>query len=108
VQFFERDFGVWTVDTATGQTHEVHITLPSGADVESLPPNDTVKTDFAAYTTVQKMEAPDAVFSRRDLVIAGMAFPNSLYKEIKEFYDKVKAGDDQPALLKAAPHAQGN
>jgi hypothetical protein len=87
---------------------EVHITLPSGVEVESLPPNDSVKTDFAAYSTVQKMESTDTVFSRRDLAIAGMAFPNSAYKEIKDFYDKVKAGDDQPALLKAAPHAQGN
>ncbi len=86
---------------------EVHITLPSGVEVESLPPNDTVKTDFAAYSTVQKIEAPGIVFSRRDLVMGGMAFPNAVYKEVKDFYDKVKAGDDQPALLKAAPHAQG-
>jgi Domain of Unknown Function with PDB structure (DUF3857)/Transglutaminase-like superfamily len=87
---------------------EVHITLPSGVDVESLPPDDTVKTDFAIYTTQQKMETPVTVFSRRDLAVAGMAFPNSVYKEVKDFYDKVKAGDDQPALLKATPHAQGN
>jgi hypothetical protein len=87
---------------------EVHITLPSGVEVESLPPNDEVKTDFGVYSTVQKMEKPDTVFSRRDLVMAGMAFPNAVYKEVKDFYDKVKAGDDQPALLKAAAHAQGN
>jgi tricorn protease len=34
---FERDFGIWTVDTATGQSHEVAITLrgaPAAASIE--------------------------------------------------------------------------
>src|SRR6185436_6851302 len=34
---FERDFGIWTVDTATGQTHEVPIVLrgaPAAAGIE--------------------------------------------------------------------------
>jgi hypothetical protein len=31
-----------------------------------------------------------------------------MYKDIKDFYDKVKAGDDQQVILKAAAHAAGN
>jgi hypothetical protein len=31
-----------------------------------------------------------------------------MYAEVKSFYDKVKAGDDQQAILKAASHAEGN
>ena len=87
---------------------EVHITLPSGVEVESLPPDDHVNTDFAAYLTTQKIETPGTVFSRRDLVMGGMAFPLNVFKEVKDFYDKVKVGDDQPALLKAPTHAAGN
>ena len=87
---------------------EVHITLPSGIEVESLPPDDKVKTDFAVYTTAQKIEAPGTVFSRRDLIMGGMAFPVDVFKEVKDFYDKVKVGDDQPALLKATTHAAVN
>ena len=87
---------------------EVHITLPSGMEVESMPANDMVKLDYAFYQTTQKMEAPNTIFSRRDLVMNGMAFPVAEYKDVKGFYDKVKTGDDQPLLLKGSPHAQGN
>ena len=87
---------------------EVHIIVPTGASVEDLPHDDMVKLDFAIYKTTQKMESPSTIFSRRDMAINGMLFPVASYKEVKEFYDKVKAGDDQPALLKVPAHAQGN
>lgn len=87
---------------------EVHIILPTGMEVESLPVDDTVKLDYALYKTTQKMEVPGTVFSRRDLAMNGMAFPVTRYKEVKDFYDKVKTCDDQPMLLKGSPHAQGN
>ena len=84
---------------------EVHIALPAGMDVESLPPDDLVKMEFGLYKTTQKMESPTTVFSRRDMAMAGMAFTAAEYKDVKDFYDKVKAGDDQPALLKAPARA---
>jgi len=87
---------------------EVHIVLPPNMESESLPPDDDVKLDFALYKTTQKMESPGTVFSRRDLVMGGMAFPVANYKEIKTFYDKAKTGDDQPVLLKVSAHAQGD
>jgi Domain of Unknown Function with PDB structure (DUF3857)/Transglutaminase-like superfamily len=87
---------------------EVHIALPPNFEVESLPPDDNVKLDFALYKTTQKMETPGSVFSRRDMVMGGMAFPVTAYKDVKDFYDKVKTGDDQPVLLKVSSHAQGN
>jgi hypothetical protein len=40
--------------------------------------------------------------------MGGMAFPAAIFKEVKDFYDKVKVGDDQPVLLKAAAHAASN
>ena len=87
---------------------EVHIALPPGAEMEDLPHDDVVKLDFAIYKTTQKMESPRAIFSRRDMAINGMMFPVTEYKGLKEFYDKMKAGDDQPALLKVPAHAQSN
>lgn len=85
---------------------EVHITLPPELEVESLPPNDHVLVDFALYQTTQKPEAGNGVFARRELVIGGLAFPPDMYKNVKGFFDKVKAGDDQPVLAKAAAHAE--
>lgn len=82
------------------EADEVHITLPSGVEVESLAPDDTVKLEYALYQVKQKQEAPGKIFSRRDFIMAGMAIPTDHYAEIKGFFDKVKADDDQPALVK--------
>lgn len=82
------------------EADEVHLTLPPGVEVESLAPDDTVKLDYALYQVRQKQEAPGKIFSRRDFVMVGMAFPQDHYTEVKGFFDKVKADDDQQALLK--------
>lgn len=87
---------------------EVHLTLPSGVQVENLPANDSQKREYAGYTTEYKPEGANGVFSRRDLAMAGMAFPATMYQDVKSFYDQVKADDDQEAVLKAAAHAGGN
>ena len=69
-------------------------------EVESLAPDDTIKLEYALYKVQHKKEAPDKVFSRRDLVMAAGVFAPNEYKELKGFFDKVKADDDQPALVK--------
>lgn len=90
----------------TRQVDEVHITLPSSLEVESLPANDNVKLDYALYATTQKQEAPNSIMARRDFIMGGLAFPTNMYKELKDFYDKVKTGDDQPMILKGSAHAE--
>jgi hypothetical protein len=37
--------------------------------------------------------------------MAGVAFPVTVYPELKAFYDKVRAGDDQQVVVKASAHA---
>jgi hypothetical protein len=95
-------------DYASREIDEVHIVMPPNTEIESLPPDDTVKLDYAVYQTVQKKETPTTVFSRRDLVNSGVLFPITEYKTLKDFYDKVKAGDDQQIVLKAATHVASN
>ncbi len=87
---------------------EIHLTLPPGMQVENLPSNDTKKLDYAMYKSEQKPEGVNGVFARRDLVMGGMAFPPAMYPELKIFYDKVKAGDDQEVVLKAVAREAGN
>jgi len=87
---------------------EVHIALPPNAVIESLPPNDDVSLGYAMYKTVQKEEKPGAVFSRRDVIMGGIAFPVDRYKELKGFFDKVKSGDEQQVIVRTAGHAEGN
>jgi hypothetical protein len=90
------------------EVDEIHVTLPAGVQIENLPPNDSQKLSYAAYVADNKPEGPNGIFARRDLVMAGMAFPPDVYQEVKTFYDKVKAGDDQEAILKAVPHVAAN
>lgn len=86
---------------------EVHLTLPPNAAVESLPPDDDLRLDYALFRTQQKEEKPGTIFSRRDMAMGGIAFSLDRYKELKAFFDKVKAADDQQVIIKAVAHATG-
>ncbi|HYK90880.1 MAG TPA: DUF3857 domain-containing protein [Acidobacteriota bacterium] len=93
------------IDFAYREIDDVQITLPPGATVDSLPADDSMNRDFAVYSTEHKKENPSTILSTRDLAMNGLIFPQTAYKEIKSFYDKVKAGDDQPALVKVVGDA---
>jgi hypothetical protein len=82
------------------EADEVHITIPSGMEVESLAPDDSIKLQYALYKVQHKQEAPDKIFSRRDMIMGEGIFAPGEYKELKGFFDKVKADDDQPALVR--------
>jgi transglutaminase superfamily protein/uncharacterized protein DUF3857 len=82
------------------EADEVHITIPPGMEVETLAPDDTVKLSYALYQVKQKQEAPGQIFSRRDFIMGQGVFTADQYKEVKDFFDKVKADDDQPALVR--------
>lgn len=87
---------------------EFHITLPSNMQVENLPSNDLQKLDYAIYKSDQKPEGTNGIFARRELIMGDTVFPPTMYMEVKGFYDKVKLGDDQTAVLKAASRREGN
>ena len=86
------------------EADEVHISIPAGMEVESLTPDDTVKLPYAVYQVRQKQETPNKLFSRRDLIMNGTVLLPTEYAEIKGFFDKIKADDDQSALLKLGPN----
>jgi hypothetical protein len=88
------------------EVDEVHLSLPAGMAPESMPTDDKVMTDFAAYVTTQKPDGVNGVVSRRDLVMGGLLFPVANYGEVKGFFDKVRTGDEQPLLLKGTAHAE--
>src|SRR5262249_37352416 len=65
------------------EADEVHLTLPPGMQVESLPPDDTVKLAYAFYQVRHKQETPDKIFSRRDFIMGQGIFAADEYKAIK-------------------------
>jgi Transglutaminase-like superfamily. len=82
------------------EADEVHIKIPAGMEIETMAPDDVVKLSYALYQSRQKQESPDRIFSRRDLVMGVGLFSTAEYKEVKGFFDKVKADDDQPTLVR--------
>lgn len=87
------------------EADEVYITIPAGMEVESLAPDDMVKLPYAIYKVQHKKEAPNVIFTRRDFIMGQGIFLPTEYKDVKGFFDKVKADDDQPALVRLAQSA---
>lgn len=90
----------------SGEVDIMKITVPANYDVETLPPPEMAKTDYAVYKTKWTLDA-HTVSVRRDLAMGGFAFPQTEYSQLKGFYDKVKTGDEQQAILKVNANAAG-
>ncbi|HLV87286.1 MAG TPA: DUF3857 domain-containing protein [Candidatus Sulfotelmatobacter sp.] len=89
-------------DYASRRVDEVHITLPANVAVDTLPPAAQAKTPYALYAAEQKAEGTNGFVSTRDMAMNGVIFNASEYKTIKDFYDKVAAGDAATATLKGS------
>jgi len=87
-------------DYASRQVDEVHFLLPARVELENLPVRKEAKTLYALYSSEQKREGDNGVMSTRDMAMNGVLFAPDGYKELKDFYDKVAAGDSEPAALK--------
>jgi Domain of Unknown Function with PDB structure (DUF3857)/Transglutaminase-like superfamily len=83
----------------------VYISIPAGMQIESLAPDDTVRLKYALYQVQQKQDSPTELYSRRDFVMGDMVIVPQDYKELKDFFDKVKADDSQPALVRFSQSA---
>jgi hypothetical protein len=94
------DFGYRTTD-------HLHLTLPPDLQIESLPAPVEEKLSFGIYKLLLASKG-NQIEVLRDVAIAGGAFPQSSYPELKLFYDKMKADDDLQAVLKGAANASGN
>jgi len=87
---------------ASRQVDEVHISLPANVELENLPVSQQAKTPYSLYTGEQKTEGNNGFVSTRDIAMNGVLFSAADYKEIKEFYDKVAAGDTAQVALKGS------
>lgn len=76
----------------------VNITLPPGYKVESLPVKNKITPEFASYQSIAQ-QAGAKLNLQRMLVIGGIFFSLDHYPELKDFFNKVQAGDEQQAVL---------
>lgn len=86
---------------------DIRIKLPDNLQVENLPAGDSNRVDYAYYKVERKQEKNELVITR-DFAINSFVFQPTEYQGLKGFYDKMKASDEQQALLKQVPHVAGN
>lgn len=77
----------------------IKIKVPSGYTLEGTPPNQHATLSYAEYASVSKFDGGQLV-TQRDLLLNGLFFPSANYAEVKDFFNKVQAGDEQQAVLR--------
>lgn len=77
---------------------DVQITFPSSLKLESLPTEDPLRTDFSLYK-VQRSVNGNTISLSRDFAMAGIAFVQQDYPELKRFFEGVNSGDSESLVL---------
>lgn len=81
----------------------VSLQVPAGFTLESIPQKEDAQLPFARYQNVSNFDGVKFI-SQRQLAFNGIFFPVEKYSELKSFFGKVQAGDEQQAVL----HVGGN
>ena len=83
---------------AFGEVDRVNIKLPDGYTLENTPPQQAASLGYAEYQNLAQFDGKQLV-TQRVLQVNGIFFKVELYPEIKDFFGKVQAGDEQQAVL---------
>jgi hypothetical protein len=83
------------------ETDDISFTVPPTLTVESMPQKDTVQLPYAIYRAEYSGKGNN-ISILRDVANNEFIFSKEHYPEIKGFYDKVKAGDEQQIILRSA------
>ena len=80
---------------------DITIHLPPGFKIEGAPP---LRDEHAAFGSYQRVTdfAGDKVHVQRLFVMDGIIFRNEYYKDLRSFYDTVRASDGDTLVLKGA------
>lgn len=79
---------------------QVTIKFPSGYTIEANPKNQDSRLPYAAYQSSGALDNGNLV-TRRRLLFNGIFIDTKQYAEVKDFFGKVQAGDEQQAVLRA-------
>jgi hypothetical protein len=80
-------------------TDSVHIKVPAGYEVESLPKPQIIKSPFGEYTSSFAFEN-DMVLYTRTMSQNHGRYPASNYKDLAAFYQSVHKSDRVKVVLK--------
>jgi hypothetical protein len=103
----ERKFPVY-FPFAFAENDRIIITLPAGTVVESFPQRQSENIGYAAYQSASQSDGRQLVMQRQ-LRVNGIFFRPDQYSDLKGFFGKVRAGDEQQIVLQGGNiHAQSN
>ena len=103
-QHAERKFPVY-FPYAFGEADTVAIKIPPGETVESLPPQQSGSLSYATYLNTTESDGTRLV-THRVLQVNGIFFRVDTYPQVREFFLKVQAGDEQRAVLRSSEVAE--
>jgi hypothetical protein len=83
---------------AFGEVDRVNINMPAGYTLENAPQQQSARLGYAAYQNLAQFDGKKLV-TQRILQVNGIFFRLEQYPELKEFFGKVQAGDEQQAVL---------
>jgi len=83
---------------AFGEADRVEMKVPDGFTLETAPQQQTARLGYAAYQNLAQFDGKQLV-TQRILQVNGIFFRLELYPEMKDFFGKVQAGDEQQAVL---------
>lgn len=93
----ERKFPVYFPFAFT-ENDRLNIKVPSGVSVESVPQRLNASIGYAVYQTASQFDGKHLV-TQRLLRVNGFFFRPDQYTDVKGFFGKVQAGDEQQAVL---------
>jgi hypothetical protein len=77
----------------------INIKFPDGYGVEGNPSNQTADLPYTHYQFSSKLNGTQLEIQRA-LFVNGLFFDVNKYSEVKDFFGKVQAGDEQQAVLR--------
>jgi hypothetical protein len=83
---------------AFGEVDRVNIAVPGGYTLENAPQQQTASLGYAGYQNLAQFDGKKLV-TQRILQVNGIFFRLEQYREVKDFFSKVQAGDEQQAVL---------
>lgn len=94
----DRKYPVYFPYTFTEQD-VISIKTPAGFSIEGAPQTQQIKLNFAAYQNVGQFSNGQLI-TQRSLLFNGIYIDLQRYAEVKDFFNKVQAGDEQQAVLR--------
>jgi hypothetical protein len=108
--FVDQEKRLEAVDMHYGEqvSDQVTYRLPAGLSIEGAPQDATVSWKDHAVLMVKTASAPGSITIARTLARAFTVASPEEYQDLRGFYQKIAASDEQQLVLTRAPAAKGN